>query len=345
MKAGQLGQAGVLFADAARVQATGESATIMRNLSERLRANDPAALAPPGGGKPWAVELSAGLMHDSNINGGPSSDIVPAVVGDMPIQFRLVPDAMPKSSWGASTGLAASWTHRLSPHVSLLFQGGVSRTDYFDDARYTNDSMTLATALIYRDRGLSASIQPSIRYVRQDSRLQEATPGIVGRVSKEIMPHVNLTVSGGYFDRRVQADRQRDARGVHAAFGANTQLIPHWNIGGEYIIQREHADQDIFSRRLAGPSVYASWKARHNLELIANYRHTAASYDRRMALFPDVRKDRQATIALTALWDVSQWAGRNLVVRTQYMHARNRSNVAYNDHKREVFMMGMQTRF
>jgi hypothetical protein len=64
-----------------------------------------------------------------------------------------------------------------------------------------------------------------------------------------------------------------------------------------------------------------------------------------MALFPDVRKDRQATIALTALWDVSQWAGRNLVVRTQYMHARNRSNVTYNDHKREVFMMGMQTRF
>lgn len=347
LKNGQPALAGPLFADAARLGPADETSPIMRSLAERLGANDPAAVIAGTAGKPWAMELFAGLVHDTNINGGPTSDIVPAVIGTTPIQFRLVPDAMPKSSWGANTSLNGSYTHRLNPSFSLLFQGGVSRTDYFDDANFTNDSLTLATALIYRNQrhGVSASIQPSVRYLRQDSRVQEATTGLVGRVSKAVLPKVNLTLSGGYFDRRAQADRRRDAKGVHASLGANTQLIPNWNLGVEYVLQREHATDDVFSRRTNGPSVYAVWKARHNLEFIANYRYTNVTYDRPMAFFPDARDDRQQTFGLTALWDVSQWAGRNLAIRTQYMHARNRSNVAFNDNQREIFMMGVQTRF
>lgn len=347
IKTGQPALAGSLFADAARVGPTDEASAIMRDMAERLGANDPAALIAGTASKPWAIELFAGLVHDTNINGGPASDIVPAVVGTTPIQFRLVPDAMPKASWGANTSLNGSYAHRLSPSFSLLFQGGVSRTDYFDDANFTNDSLTLATALIYRNQqhGVSASIQPSVRYLRQDSRVQEATTGVVGRVSKAVMPRVNLTFSSGYFNRRAQTDRRRDANGVHAGFGVNTQLIQNWNLGAEYVLQREHANEDVFSRRMKGPSVYAVWKARHNLEFIANYRYANVTYDRRMAFFPDARDDRQQSVALTALWDVSQWAGRNLAIRTQYMHARNRSNVAFNDNQRDIFMMGVQTRF
>ncbi|QAA94724.1 surface lipoprotein assembly modifier [Pollutimonas thiosulfatoxidans] len=347
VKAGQPGLAGPLFADAARVGPGDEASPIMQNLAERLGANDPAALIAGTASKPWAIELFAGLIHDSNINGGPTSDIVPAVVGTTPIQFRLVPEAMPKSSWGANTSLNGSYAHRLSPRFSLLFQGGVSRTDYFEDANFTNDSLTLATALIYRNQqhGVSASLQPSIRYIRQDSRLQEANTGVVGRVSKAVIHKVNLTFSTGYFDRRVQVDRRRDAHGLHAGLGVNTQLIPDWNLGAEYVLQREHANEDVFSRRTNGPSVYAVWKARHDLEFIANYRYTNVTYDKAMAFFPDVRDDRQQTVGLTALWDVSRWAGRNLVVRAQYMHARNRSNVAFNDNQRDIFMMGVQTRF
>ncbi|MFW7344067.1 tetratricopeptide repeat protein [Pollutimonas sp. H1-120] len=347
IKAGQPTLAAPLFADAARVGPSNEASPIMQNLAERLGANDPAALIAGAASKPWAIELFAGLTHDTNINGGPTSDIVPAVVGTTPIQFRLVPDAMPKSSWGANTSISGSYAHRLSPSFSLLFQGGASRTDYFDNANFTNDSLTLATALIYRNRlhGISASIQPSVRYLRQDSRLQESNTGVVGRVSKTIMPKVNLTFSGGYFDRKVKVDRRRDAHGVHAGLGVNTQLIPNWNFGAEYVLQREQASEDVFSRRMNGPSVYAVWQPRHNLEFIANYRYTNVTYDRGMAFFPDARDDRQHTVGLTALWDVSQWVGRNLVIRTQYMHARNRSNVAFNDNQREIFMMGVQTRF
>ena len=51
----------------------GQVSTQMSNLIEQLGRDDPAAFARQASGKPWSLEFYAGLVHDSNINGGPVS--------------------------------------------------------------------------------------------------------------------------------------------------------------------------------------------------------------------------------------------------------------------------------
>src|SRR3546814_1580553 len=74
---------------------------------------------------------------------------------------------------------------------------------------------------------------------------------------------------------------------------------------------REHADDDVYSRRMNGPSVYIKWKPRADLQLIANYRYMHSTYDQVMTYFPEHREDKQSTADLTALSDIRRFTGLN----------------------------------
>src|SRR3546814_16902584 len=87
--------------------------------------------------------------------------------------------------------------------------------------------MSLATALVYQGKDYSASIQPSLRYVRQTGLLQEADTGVTARVTKMLGSNWNITGSVFYTDRRIEQDRSRDARAVGATFGATGYLTPN----------------------------------------------------------------------------------------------------------------------
>lgn len=342
---GQAQAARIQLVAAAQRDSNAESAAAMQRLAERLGANDPAALARVAQVKPWSVELFAGLVYDTNINGGPSSDLVPGVIGTAPVDFRLSPTAMPREAWGTIGSLSASYKQTLSPRVSLLYQGGLSRTDYFGENRFRNDTLSLAAALIYQGDDYAISVQPSLSYQRQADRLQEADTGVTARVTKALSRTWNVTGTLGYLDRRIQQDRHRDAQGVNASLGVNTLLAPNLKIGVDYMLMREHARQDIFSRRMTGPSVYAIWQPSTDVQLIANYRYQRVHYDQKMPFFANAREDRQQMAGLTALWDISRYTGYNMAVRAQYMYIDNPSNIGTSDYDRQLVMMGVQMRF
>src|SRR3546814_9795973 len=136
---------------AAELDTDPDSASAMRHLAELLGENNPAELARVAKElKPWSVYVFTGLIYDTNINGGPNSDLIPGVIGDSSVIFKLNSEALPKSAWGATESLAASYTQILGSGFSLLYQGGLTRTDYFDESSYRNDSTALAAALIDR---------------------------------------------------------------------------------------------------------------------------------------------------------------------------------------------------
>ena len=67
-------------------------------------------------------------------------------------------------------------------------------------------------------------------------------------------------------------------------------------------------------------------------------------YDEGSLFFP-AREDTQKTASLTTLWDISPWAGRNMVVRAQYTQIDNPSNIGYSNYTRNIFSVGVQTQF
>lgn len=322
----------------------GQVSTQMSNLIEQLGKDDPAAFARQASGKPWSIEFFAGFVHDNNINGGPISNIVPATVGGFPGNFVLDPAAMPKSSWGATGSMTGSYVVPLNEHWSVLFQGVLLGNGYFDTSDFNNEYMSLSAAFIYRDKDWSASIQPNVGFARQDNRMNETTPGIVARFSRNLSQTLSLTGSLGYIDRTVHLDSYRNADGVLGSIGLVTQLQPNLQIGGDYNWQREHADDDVYSRRLQGPSVFAAYRINPQWTVVGNYSYSNVKYDEGSVFFP-AREDTQKTASLTGLWDISQWAGRNMVVRAQYTQIDNPSNIGYSNYTRNIFSTGVQTQF
>lgn len=345
MAAGHPAEASRLFSDASRLSHSIDDAGLMGALAEQLGANDPAAVAPRHAAKPWSIEVYAGVLHDDNVNGGPLSNVVPAIIGTTPIDFTLSPEAMPRSSYAAVGSITGKYLVPLNPNWSLLLQGSLAGTGYFSESDFSNDSLTLAAAFIYRDRDISASVQPNLIYQRRDHHMQEATPGIVGRVSKMLSQTVQATASASHQQRSVQVDRDRDATIWSGSAGLVMQASTRLQLGVEYEVQDENADENIYSNKSYGPNLFATYLFSPTATVIGNLGYADVHYDEKMALFAEPREDTRKTAALTLLWDVSNWAGRNLVVRAQYMHVRNPSNIAYNDYKRNLISVGVQTQF
>jgi len=333
-----------LLAEAAGAS-EGQARAALDQLSAQLRPNDPAWASLGSRDKPWAVQLYMGLTWDDNTNAGPVSRSVPAVIGGIPVTFDLVEDAMPRKSAGAALGLNGSYAVRLDERFSLLFQAAWFGTGYFDRQDYNNDSTTLASALIYSDKTWSASLQPNVRYTRLDGRLQETSPGLVGRVARALNDTVSLTAIGGYAKRVVHTDSSRDADAWQGGAGAIAQLTPDLQVGGEYLWQREQARAAVYSRRLSGPSAYLQYRAHPDVLLGVNVSYTDVHYDQAMALFDQPRSDRQVTSSLSALWDISRHVGRNMVIRAQYTHIDNPSNIGYGYFRRNMANVGVQMQF
>lgn len=341
---GQREAAAQLFTEAAANNGDSEGAALMKSIAERLRTNDPATLAAQQQ-KPWSLQLYAGVLYDDNANGGPVSRNVPAILGGVPISFELVPEAMPRSSYGAALGLTGTYLAPINQSWAVLWQGAYFGTGYFSEQDFNNDSLSLAAAFIYRNQGFNASIQPNLRYSRLDGRVQEQTPGVTARASQKVSPTVALTGSLGYFDRSMPAAHERDAQAWFTSFGASWQALNVLQLGGEYVWQDENAEVDIYSRRSNGPSLFATYQASATVSLLANYTYSKSDYEEAMALFPEPRSDTQKVATLTALWDVSAWAGRNMVVRAQYTNIDNPSNIAYNSFRRNIASVGVQMMF
>lgn len=341
----EYGAARQLVSETASLMPPGQAAEAMKKLAEQLGTDDPAAIARRSPAKPWSIELYGGFIYDDNVNGGPVSNVVPAVIGGTPVSFTLAPDAMPRSSSGVVGSISGSYVVPLNQQWRVLFQGALTGTGYFSESDFNNDSLSLSAAAIYRNAGTTASVQSNVRYQRMDGHMQEATPGVVARVSRVLSPMWTATASAGYFKRSVHPDMNRDANGRHGSLGLIAQVSNNFQVGGEYELRRENARQDVYSRRLQGPSLFAAYRVSPVFTLVGNYSYFEIEHEAPMALFPNAREDRQKTAALTALWDVSAWAGRNMIVRAQYMNVRNPSNIAYSDYKRNLFTVGVQTQF
>lgn len=337
-------EAAQLYKETLPLLPAGQVSSQMNNLIEQLGRDDPAAFARQASGKPWSLEFYAGLVHDSNINGGPVSNIVPAMVGGFPGNFILSPDAMPRSSWGVSSSLTGSYLVPLNERWSVLYQGVLLGNAYFDTSDFNNEYMSLSAAFIYRDKNWSASIQPNIGFSRQANRMNETTPGVITRVSRNLNPTWSLTGSLGYINRTVHLDHNRNADGVLGSVGVVAQVQPNLQLGADYNVQREHADVAVYSRRLDGPSVFAAYRIKPQWTVVGNYSYSKVKYDEGSFFFP-AREDTQKTASLTSLWDISTWAGRSMVVRAQYTQIDNPSNIGYSNYSRKLFSVGVQTQF
>lgn len=344
LQLGRQDDASAEFDAAQKLDRDAGAVSVLGGLARAMMTEDPSALARSIP-KNWQVELYAGLVHDSNINSGPDGTTIAGVIGGVPVDLTLNDDATPIHSWGNSTHLTGRYLHALNPRLALLAQGSLAKTFYFRDNDFDNDSVAAALGLLYREGGISASLQPSLRIARQANETVERTYGLNGRISKAVAPGVRVTGSAGYFERDTPKNDARKADGYLASAGIVANLNAAAQIGVEYMVQVEDAREDFESRTSRGPVVYSTWHAHPTLSLNASYRYTDVEYDEVQGIFPHAREDDQHVIDFSILWDVSRYIYPGTALRVQYSYIRGDSNLALFDNYRHITTFGMQVVF
>lgn len=332
------------FIAAARIAPDAESALVMALLAQELGpVGDPAAAAAAQP-KRWQVELFTGLTRDSNVNAGPSSGTAAAVIGGIPVTLTLSDESRPRKAWGSVNNAGIRYLHPLSERFALLAQGSLAKTYYFGEPAFDNDSAAGGVALLYRDGGFTASLQPNIRWQRQDNNLDEVAYGSTLRLTQNLDDGLRVTGSGGYNRRDARANDNRDNHGWLASIGLGRAFGRRFDLGAEYLVQRENARLDIYSRLTHGPVLFASAVLDEHLVLTASYRYVHIRHDEREAIFPTARQDDQHNLGLTLEWDVGRWTTPGLGLRSQYYYTRNVSTVDVYDYDRHIGTFGVVLR-
>lgn len=317
---------------------------VLGGLARAMVNEDPSALARAIP-KNWQVELYTGLVHDSNINSGPNGTTMAGIIGGVPVDLTLNDDSRPIRSWGSSTHVTGRYLHALSGKLALLAQGSLAKTFYFRDNDFDNDSVAAALGLLYRDGGVNASLQPSLRISRQANETAERTYGLNGRASTVVAPGLRVTGSAGYFKRDTPNNDARKAEGFLGSAGFVTDINAKAQVGVEYMVQTEDAREDFESRTQRGPVVYSTWHIHPTLSLNASYRYSDIEYDEVQGIFPAAREDDQHVFDFSALWDVSRYVYPGTAVRLQYTYIRADSNLGLFDNRRHITTIGMQIIF
>src|SRR5690606_29900764 len=73
-----------LYREAARLQPGTAGAELFSQLAGAMISDDPAQLPTPR--KLWEATLGASVVHDSNLNAGPTATTTAAVIGGVPVQ-------------------------------------------------------------------------------------------------------------------------------------------------------------------------------------------------------------------------------------------------------------------
>jgi hypothetical protein len=344
LRLGQVADSREQLAAAAQLEQPAESAALLERLVQALAPiGQPAAVAT--GPKRWRIELAGGLVYDSNVNTGPSSDTIAAVIGGVPLDLTLAKESRPQEASGLSASVNGRYLQPLSSRFALLAQGTLAKTGYFGHSEYDTDSAAAALALIYRKARLTASLQPSIRLVRRDNDTEATAYGSTLRLTRGLGNGVSLTGSLGYVYSDVAVNEDRDNHGVLASLGASKAIGEMLEVGAEYVFQDERADEAIHSRTLHGPVLFAAMRPSSTVTVAASYRYRHARHDARQAIFAVTREDDQHVLGLNADWDVSAWTLPGLRLRGQYTYIDNRSSLDVHEYDRSLATLGLALRF
>ncbi|HEY9379684.1 MAG TPA: hypothetical protein VIQ01_00395, partial [Burkholderiales bacterium] len=156
---------------------------------------------------------------------------------------------------------------------------------------------------------------------------------------------LRITGSVGFVHNNVPSNDDRDNSGGLASFGLSKTLSRNIEIGGEYLIQRERAEEGIYSRTIHGPIIYALARPADKVTLTASYRYSDIEHDDRQAIFAHTRQDDQHIASIGVDWDISEWTTRGLRLSGQYTYIDNRSNLDAYRYDRQILSVGLAMRF
>lgn len=304
----------------------------------------------------WAPSLYAGLMYDSNVNIGPSRDVID--VGGVP--FNVAPDSRETADFAAviNPGIA----HTFNP--GRRFEAGEHRgfflwqsqanayyRAYFDENDYNLGILTARTGPAWVVPGkwrASLGLQGDQIFLGGDSLAFYTTlnPDFTFQAGRD----TEVSLSGN-LSRRHYWDNDESGRDgwyrsadvfVSHYFNRHTMAV---QFGGGWA--GFDADEDRFS--YSGPDFVAGflWQAWRNGVVYARVNYRGYDYDGLEPLFEPLgsRDDDEWRYTAGFQHDFTAGALRNWSLVGTWVHTDNQSNIPIYDYDRDIANLGLARRF
>jgi hypothetical protein len=299
----------------------------------------------------WEPSVSIGLMHDSNANAGPSSDILPG-------GLILNDQSRPRSDDAVT--LSAGVTHRYQSQTPVKIgekaarsvwqtQANYYRRNYLNETAFNLDVVTLATgpALLVPNHW-RAAVTGQADYIRfGDKELAWFT---------SLSPSVTWEILGGEITWDALFQHRDFTRSVDAGrdsnYGAMGLSIGKISKSGKYAVQtgarlfKENAGDSRFTND--GTEVYIGLNvlAWQNGAIYARVSDRAANYSGIEPVFGVRRDETEDRYELGFTHDFKQGTTpSHWKLSGSFSHARNGSNVSIYSYKRDITAINLARTF
>ena len=302
----------------------------------------------------WSPSLYAGLMYDSNVNIGPSRDVID--VGGAP--FTVVPDSRQTSDFAAviSPGIAHTWNpgRRFDAGEQTGFflwqsQANAYYRGYFNEHDFNLGVLTLRTGPAWVVPGhwrAGLGLQGDQIFLGDKSLAFYTT--LNPNITFEVGAATEVTLDGIVSNRHYWQD---DEQGRDGWYKSANVLVTHYFDNHRFGVQLGAgwddfaADNNIFSYN--GPDLFAGllWEAWRNGLVYARLNYRGYNFNGVEPLFGLSRADDEWRSSLGFQHDFRSGALEHWSLLGGWVHTTNQSNVPISDYDRDVVNLGMARRF
>ncbi len=299
----------------------------VKNKIEYLLDNRPDALR-------YHVEFSAGLIVDSNVNNGPTSETID--IYDKEFTFNI--ESLPISASGKGFGGALS-IEKLLDRSSRL-KGRISLTNAAYEQSDQYDSSVLDASILYSKKKGQAefSIKPSIVSVTLGSEPLLSVLGVDGSMSKVLESGMRMNTLLGYqnFQYSQNSDINVQLLRTQLSFKSHyaSSLILNSNVG--FGIGSGVNSDNSYNQVSLGMGV--DYSPLTSLLFTLSYQLNSTGYNGKISGFDSARNDIRSHILGVMSYNLKAWSMPRVTLETGLNIYDNRSNIEVYDSKRnQVF--------
>lgn len=298
----------------------------------------------------WEPSVSLGFMHDSNVNAGPDSAVLPG-------GLVLTPGSLPRSDTAAV--LQAGITHQYnSPTVLRLgesaarflwqSQANLYHRAYFDESDFDLTALTLATgpALLAPNKW-----RANVNFQLDDLYLGSDHLALYASVAPSVtwqLKNAELTWDALYLDKdfKREVDTGRDSSYVATgiAYGHLFQQGKVAVQGGVRVFD-ERADQDRFSNDGWEAFLGANFVAWQNGSVYGRINHKEAQHDGVEPIFAIARDEKEERYEIGFAHNFKEGGLANWKLGGSVQRTENKSNVSIYTYDRDVVSVNLSRSF
>jgi len=296
-------------------------------------------------GSRYGFSVSAGYLYDTNVNVGPSSDVVNIGTATL----RLAPGSTPQGDGATTFSGTFNYTYQTGKTVNFggktaavlwQSQAAIYSKQYQDLSEFNLDVISLSTGFaLIAPKAWRANLNLRVDSIELGSDALAFYTSLLPSITWQLNNTTEFSINGALADRDFKDSNDEGRDSTYKAIGATFAkrfMKDKVSVQAGLTLFDENAKDDRFSRDGTRVFVGANWKAWKNGSVYTSFSQKNSKHDDPEALFNEKRDEREQRFELGFR---HQFAGSYLdkwVLKGSYSETDNKSNIDIFTYDREV---------